>query len=87
MRSYINIVSLLIIIVLLFIEPIRVVIILIFLTLAGLILLVSPFFLIIGILRFFFIDEDKKFTLQLITYSIIALLIGSGTCGILTLIN
>lgn len=47
---------------------------------AGIVLLVSPFTLLIGLYKVFFQKEDKKFGIQLLTYSVIAIIIGLGTC-------
>ncbi|OWP83197.1 hypothetical protein BWK59_11795 [Flavobacterium davisii] len=71
----------------LFVEPIRTILKLGLLTIAGLAVIISPFPLIIGLLRLFFITDDKKFTLQLVTYSTIILIIGYSTCGILTFVK
>ncbi|WP_423740307.1 hypothetical protein V8245_11400 [Flavobacterium columnare] len=86
-KKILFVLALMIILLIVFIEPIRAILIVVLLSIAGLAVFVSPFPLIIGILRLFFINENKKFTLQLITYSTIVLVIGSSTCGILTFIN
>lgn len=51
-----------------------------FMFLAAIILLISPFTLLIGLFKVFFQKEHKKFGIQLLTYSIIAIIIGLGTC-------
>lgn len=51
-----------------------------FMFFAAIILLISPFTLLIGLFKVFFQKEDKKFGIQLLTYSIIAIIIGLGTC-------
>ncbi|HKX85403.1 MAG TPA: hypothetical protein VJL37_01935 [Flavobacterium sp.] len=51
-----------------------------FMFLAGILLLISPFTLLVGLFKVFFQKEDKKFGVQLITYSTIAIIIGLGTC-------
>lgn len=53
--------------------------------LAGAVLLISPFTLLIGLFKVFFQKEDKKFGIQLLTYSVIAIIIGLGTCASVSL--
>ena len=48
-------------------------------TLSGIIALISIVFLIIGLLMLFS-EEKRKLALQIILYSIIAFVIGFGTC-------
>ena len=50
------------------------------LAIIGILLLISPITLIIGLYKVFFQKEDKAFGIQLLTYSIIILIIGLGTC-------
>lgn len=50
------------------------------LAIIGILLLVSPFTLLIGLYKVFFQKEDKAFGIQLLIYSSIVLIIGLGTC-------
>ena len=47
----------------------------------GLIALLSVVAFLIGILRLIFIQDDKKVSLKIILYSVIAFVIGFGTCA------
>lgn len=51
-----------------------------FLFFIGLLLIVAPFTLLIGLYKIVFQKEQKKFGIQLITFSIIVIIIGYGTC-------
>lgn len=46
----------------------------------GILLLVSPITLLIGLYKVFFQKEDKAFGIQLLIYSTIILIIGFGIC-------
>ena len=50
------------------------------LALLGILLISSPFALLIGLYKVFFQKEDKAFGIQLLIYSSIVLIIGLGTC-------
>lgn len=50
------------------------------LCLLGIVLLITPFTLLIGLYKIIFQKEDKDFGIKLLTYSIIAIIIGLGTC-------
>jgi hypothetical protein len=54
-----------------------------FLAIIGILLLISPITLIIGLFKVFFQKEDKKFGIQLLTFTAIVLIIGLGTCAAL----
>ena len=47
----------------------------------GVALLVTPFTFLIGLFKVFFQKEDKEFGVKLLTYSIIVIIIGLGTCA------
>ncbi len=51
-----------------------------------LILLISPIAFLIGLYKVIFQKEDKKFGIQLLIYSTIAIIIGLGTCAIFPII-
>jgi uncharacterized membrane protein YbaN (DUF454 family) len=51
------------------------------LAIIGIFLIISPITLIIGLFKVFFQKEDKKFGIQLLTFTAIVLIIGLGTCA------
>lgn len=51
-----------------------------FLIFIGLLLIVAPFTLLIGLYKIVFQKEQKKFGIQLLTFSIIVIIIGYGAC-------
>jgi hypothetical protein len=51
-----------------------------FIVLFGILLLVCPITLLIGLYKVFFQKEDKAFGIQLLIFSSIVLVIGLGTC-------
>ncbi len=46
----------------------------------GILAMSSPITIIIGLYKILFQKEDKAFGIQLLTYSVIVLIIGLGTC-------
>jgi uncharacterized membrane protein required for colicin V production len=51
--------------------------------LLGFISIISVFAFIIGLYKVVFQPDDKKFGLQLLTYSVIGFVIGYGTCSVI----
>jgi len=54
-----------------------------FLIIIGILLIISPITLLIGLYKVFYQKEDKSFGIQLLTFSVIVLIIGLGTCATL----
>ena len=45
----------------------------------------APIVLLLGILKYIFIEEDRKFAIQMMLYALVILIIGLGTCSLIDL--
>lgn len=62
-------------------------ILILFFFIVGGILLISPILIFIGLIRHLQKHPNKDYTLKLITYGVIGLVIGLGTCGLIGIFN